>query len=69
MLPLTNVLSAVKFGMFYGMRLLQALCTILEQVPLLLPGKQLKQLVGGSVKPMQDAVRQLQQSPPAKKVS
>ena len=50
-------------------RLLQALCTILEQVPLILPGKKLKQLVGSNVKPMQDAVRQLQQTSPAKKVS
>ena len=33
------------------------------------PGRKLKQLVGGNVKPMQDAVRQLQQTPPAKKVT
>ena len=49
--------------------LLQALCTILEQVPLIIPGKKLKQVVGGNVEPMQDAVRQLQQTSPAKKVS
>ena len=69
MLPPSNVLTADLLGMAYGMRLLQALCNILEQVPLVLPGKKLKQLVGSDVKSMQDAVRQLQQTLPVKKVS
>ena len=69
MLPSITVLTAVNLLMAYEMCMLQALCNILEQVPLVLPNKKLKQLVGGNVKPMQDAVRQLQQTSPAKKVS